>query len=351
MREYYPICNLYLDNGEAGLFFYRALRFSTHCEYNVYTTEKDPQWFTSFPHHKLIYAKNIHKKTDETGFIDIEFKNEQFKITTDLIRQEFNAESIELDIAITELEMFKEEHFILDYLIDFEKDFIFLGKCKDENKDINIYRERQYIEIAMKIAKMLKNRIDIQLNSILTLKCQIYAGTLKINYYINTMNKRFELYRAYGVNIPLLLVQSLLKRKIGVTFMVNPSNIIEIDGRYKYTFSQSCYVFDLDETLICKGIPIYELVNFVKKLKSMGYRVELLTRHTFHILDTLKSIGLYEKDFDLIQKVEIEEKKSSFIKRTSIFVDNEFPQRKDVRERVGCNVLDLDQIDFLNIEG
>jgi hypothetical protein len=77
--------------------------------------------------------------------------------------------------------------------------------------------------------------------------------------------------------------------------------------------------------------------------------VELLTRHTFNISETLKGIGLCEQDFDLIKKVGISERKSEFMREGSILIDNEFPQRRDVRVNSNCNVLDLDQIDFLNL--
>ena len=341
MRDYYPSCNLHLNNSVAGDFFYRSLRYSTHCNYRILTTEVRPNWYEDFPYHSIV---NDYMAKPENDF-ELYFEGSCFSINTSIVEDKLeifveNNDENELS-AISKI-------IKIDYLVDYEKSCVFLGAVDDDEVTINRSWELQKLADAMK--EVVSRKIEFKPHSILSFHCSLRANHLVCSKcYINKFSERFELYRAYGINVPLMLIQSLLNRKVGVTVMVNSSSIHVVDKQIKYAFSPSSYVFDLDETLICKGLPIKEMVSLVKRLKYLGCKIELLTRHIHDISKTLESIGLDSQDFDKIQKVEKHEKKSSFISDDAVFIDNEFPQRKDVREVAGSNVLDLDQIDFLSL--
>jgi hypothetical protein len=354
MRDIYPCFDLYIDGGMSSIYFYNALRFSTHGEYRVFVANENTDWFKPFPHHQLITNFDIGSlKLHSKESFNIKFNKDRFNIFSKKTIQHYDVELLDGCIEININSFLNFEKFLtkylyyVDYLIDFEKKFIFLGVYKN-NASI-IFRDNIFTDIANNLERLVKNKVDLTGSSILTLKCKRMGDKLIIKYFINKFSNRFELYRACGINTPLLLIQSLLKRKVEVVLMVNCAYIKQIGGRIEYIFQDSCYVFDLDETLICRGVAVKELIKIFKKIKAIGFRVELLTRHALDIDKALIGIGLHKKDFDLIKKVEVNEKKSEFIKKGSIFIDNEFPQRKDVRVNSNCNVLDLDQIDFLNL--
>ena len=54
MRDIYPCFDLYIDGGMSSIYFYNALRFSTHGEYRVFVANENTDWFKPFPHHQLI---------------------------------------------------------------------------------------------------------------------------------------------------------------------------------------------------------------------------------------------------------------------------------------------------------
>ena len=350
-RERYPKFNLYLNGDDSGLYFYNALRFSTHCDYCIYTDEDDPPWFTPFPHNILKKNNNTEYKEKNTAdTIIVEIKNDIYYI----ISQSKNPIKMDGMIKINDLNTRKilssyNSFITIDFLVDYEEDLIFLGALEDNNTIINTLRTERGQILRSFFLKAIIKEVKIVPNSLITLECRISGNEIIIHYFTNKVTTRFELYRAYGINIPLLIVQSLLKRKVRVTLMVDASCIINVDESFGYNFESNHYIFDLDETLICRGKPIHEIINFLYRLKSKGNIIDLLTKHTHHIPTTLKSIGLDETDFNYIKNIEIGDKKSTHIGPGSIFIDNEFPQRYDVRVNSNCNVLDLNQIDFTMI--
>ena len=75
--------------------------------------------------------------------------------------------------------------------------------------------------------------------------------------------------------------------------------------------------------------------------------LRLLTRHKTVEADTLWSVGLLEDTFDEIIVVGDHQRKSEFVHCESIFIDNEFLERQDVRLRAGVPVLNSDKTVFL----
>lgn len=190
--------------------------------------------------------------------------------------------------------------------------------------------------------------LKLEPSSIITLK----AGELEsdsIIWHVNRFSNNWRLYRSIGINIPLLIIQVSLNRMVKTTQMVNSECVVINNKSLSYRFGKDAFFwFDLDETLVCRWMPIIQLVNFLQELKSLGFKVGLITRHTFNISETLIKIGLNSNAFDKIVKVELHQKKSNFISNGDVFVDNDFKERLDVRSNTGAMVLDLDQIDFFH---
>jgi hypothetical protein len=99
---------------------------------------------------------------------------------------------------------------------------------------------------------------------------------------------------------------------------------------------------DLDETLIWDELEIRVTRIFYEKAASLGIPVYLITRHKKDVAKTLKKIDMQCSNFEHIYILSDHELKSKYIPHESIFVDNEFPQRLDVRKNTNSTVLDLD---------
>lgn len=147
-----------------------------------------------------------------------------------------------------------------------------------------------------------------------------------------------------GINVPLILVQDLLKRDIKTKTMVDDENLDFAKRTILLTSKK--IVFDLDETIIWNGKLVPETMKILRKAKKQGVDVALVTRHKGDIGKTLQNVGLKWQHFDEIIQVDGRKKKSSFIKAPVVFIDNEFPERFDVRENTGSLVLNLDVLKY-----
>lgn len=164
---------------------------------------------------------------------------------------------------------------------------------------------------------------------------------------INTVSSDWEKLRAAGVNIPKILFFDYLGNPVKLGALIDPSEIDLSDGlRPSYRFDYANAIFDLDGTLVDDRGPIIEIVDFLRFQRELGKNISLLTRNTGEVSKTLGKIGISPEVFQEIKVVQPEERKSTYAKVNSIFIDNEFQQRVDVATVEGVRSLDLDQVDF-----
>lgn len=156
--------------------------------------------------------------------------------------------------------------------------------------------------------------------------------------------------RLRGFNIPLSVVQALMGRKQVFPTFINENVVVA--GNLKFR-GKSIY-FDLDETLVMFEKPVELTIDFLNDCYVKGYSCYLITRHIYDISNTLKSIGVDKDYFKRIYKVNMKEKKGEVLlslgcTKDDLFIDNEFPERLEVRKRTGCNVIDVNQIEFVEL--
>ena len=325
MRNNIPICKIQNDISELSTEFIWSLRYSTHCIYDVKEITFD------FSDYKYLFNDvNI-----EPDFL-IEIKNNKIKLNNNdtkninmlsdsyfyrLLEQENNNE----EISIYLLFGFNSECKVIG-LLGINKNEI---KCLDHNAN-------SIVDILSLIEEQLNGAMCDNLINIRISKDKV---VIKDEWYY----KEFRCLRSCGINIPLALIQNLYKRKIKTyKFLesIGNENNYNIE-RYKSIF------FDLDETLVWQGEPINESIILLKRLHKKGLEINLLTRHKKNIHKTLESINLDLNLFNKIIKVEDNEKKSSFVTPNSLFIDNEFPERLDVRFKANSISLDLEQLEFI----
>ena len=389
MRPHYPLCLLVGDRSSSYINFCQSLKFSTHCEYYLISNEA-PFNLDGLVHMKWCpkgrfdiqkvcrnrqifildftgrnFKKSLYEATgaDHRRFNTIEFTGHE--LTPSILHsRNILEEKISLSLAKefrrtnqkTDSLFKKQEVIHLDLFFDYSGEAILIGGTKSDSNAENAHHYPISIQSFqnLKALKVLQTTVEVKKNCILTLALErTTADTFRtIGIKSNNFSHRWNIHRALGVNIPLIFIQNFLKRKVTCEHLVDLGDIeiSQTSKLIKYCFkTKNCYV-DLDDTLIWSEQlkPIPEIKLAIEAMAKKNWHLVLLTRHQANISETLERAGIDEMLFNDIIRVENHQKKSAFVECPSIFIDNEFMERKDVRSTHGIPVMDLDQINFLS---
>lgn len=344
MRDSYPVVLLKGDGFNAASLFFEGIRYSTHCEY----------WYTgcghwdngfSFPHITAITG-------DESLYpwLSFCFEGNRFEI---LYPGEASSVNDRNNAATSTSCLIPEKSFLagikqVEYIKNAGGEYEYLCSLSWDNLPAHT---------PIPLGSLLGNDLindDLALHGAQLISVRIgtkgLANWRSAEVWRNTSSSVWRIYRLIGINIPLLLVQVALGRRVKTVPMVDQQDVTLIDGCAKYVLEEKrTFWFDLDETLICRDLPVGDVIRLCRILRKSGKKVNLLTRHEKDIDATLKLIGLNYHDFGEVVRVGPSEKKSSYVLPEEVFIDNEYPQRLDVRLNSKAMVLDLDQIDFIRI--
>jgi len=335
LRERYPEVLLFYDSSFASIMFYKSLRFSTHCNYN----------FNDFPiKYRNFYSPHVKFDVKSNNCdLKIIFRNKHFY---------FN----DFPSFTSQKKVFKTTSLNSNSYFKFVKscDFIknangcFEYLCSLDNYGFPIHHKIDFNSLLVNLK--IENNFP---TFVKTLTFSFIYKNDSLNEVIleeNKVNDSWDLYRLFGINVPLLLIQVFLGRNISTLFFIDRKDVIDVNGTIKINvLNKNTYWFDLDETLICQKQPVKDVVNLLLFLISNDLKVSIVTRHEKNNIEkTLKNIDLDPLIFEDIIYVKSNELKSSYIGSNDFFIDNEFPQRLDVRTRSQSLVLDLDQLDFIH---
>jgi len=168
-------------------------------------------------------------------------------------------------------------------------------------------------------------------------------------------HREWIFHRAKGINIPLLCVQDFLDRDIQIIQLIDSEHLIwSADMELFIDVEYSAIFVDLDETVIIEDKKVPIVINFLVSAKKDRKKIVLITRHKNNIVKTLAESSIDVGLFDKIIHVGDGEKKSDIIKielekvnGKIIFIDNEFPERRDVSSNCDIPVFDVNGIDFI----
>jgi hypothetical protein len=161
-----------------------------------------------------------------------------------------------------------------------------------------------------------------------------------------TMN----LYRGLGVNFPLLTIYNLLGYNIDI---IRNYNYLEVDrslfNRYKHNIDFEKVYIDFDDTIIKKEVVNPEVMFFIYNAKNNHKSIHLITKHEYNLDDTLERLKIHKGLFDEIIHLKKTESKYQFINdfAKSIFIDNAFSERLQVKNQLSIPVFDVDAIPTL----
>lgn len=154
--------------------------------------------------------------------------------------------------------------------------------------------------------------------------------------------------RAAGINLPLMAVQDFLGRDL-LALPCPYVSLVErnIATRASLDFDYDTVFVDLDDTLILNGFAVPQTMAFLYQSIAAGKKITLITRHKFDVANTLADARIDIGLFDRVIVLNDGESKADHITPTSIFIDNHFPERKEVATRLAIPVLDVDMVEFL----
>lgn len=154
--------------------------------------------------------------------------------------------------------------------------------------------------------------------------------------------------RARGINLPLMTIHDFLGRRVTPL----PSKHImlierSIQTKAKIEIAYKNVFVDLDDTLIHEGSVVPAVISFIYQAISENKKVFLITRHAHDLNETLHRARISINIFDAIYHITDGKSKADFICKDSIFIDNHFPEREDVYNKIKCLVLDVDAVALL----
>ncbi len=157
------------------------------------------------------------------------------------------------------------------------------------------------------------------------------AGTMLYYMQLGVNFPALSLFDFMGFPVQVLLndVQMVLDRGIETSFFLD----------YEY---DTLYV-DYDDTLIIDDKVNTTIIKIIYQSINKGRQVVLLTKHIGDLKESLSKYHLSEEMFHEIILLEPKCKKADYIKPgRAILIDNYFPERMDVKTRLGIPVFDVD---------
>lgn len=155
--------------------------------------------------------------------------------------------------------------------------------------------------------------------------------------------------RNKGINFPLLTIYA--NKGIDCTTIINDYNILldrAFINRYKLDINYNKVYVDLDDTLIVKGKVNTTLMGYLYQCINKNIDIFLLTRHAKSVDDTLSKYKISNQIFKKIYHINLNESKANYIdSNNSIFIDDSFAERKDVKNRLEIPVFDVDMVESL----
>ena len=154
--------------------------------------------------------------------------------------------------------------------------------------------------------------------------------------------------RNTGINYPVLTLFTLMGTEVSVIANDYPLKVDRaLISRYQMGIEYERVYVDLDDTLIVDGKVNTVLMRFLYQCVNQEKEIYLLTRHIREVKQTLSEHHIAESLFQQIIHIQDDTAKSNYIKEKSIFIDDSFRERKDVREHCSIPVFDCSEVESL----
>lgn len=243
------------------------------------------------------------------------------------------------------------DEYTVDCFTDRNRELLFAGPRTRQRITIGISFKSKSVELDEEmeaIAQQLNKKFVFRGAWFFQVK-RDKSGKLKLLEFSVRQAGTMALYRQLGVNFATLSVFDFMD--LDVKILYNKYDI-ELDrclkNCYKINYDYDKIYIDFDDTLIIHDKVNTDIMKLIYQSINKNKKVILLTKHEFDLGESLNKYRISKTLFDEIILLKPGEKKSKYIdKNKSIFIDNYFVERIDVRSECDIPVFDVDSVESL----
>lgn len=253
------------------------------------------------------------------------------------------------DLLVTEF--LPGEELSVDCFTDFNGNLLFIGPRTRERVQMGISFRSTAVDVDDEIAFIahsINNRLALNGAWFFQIK-RDRNGIFKLLEFAPRQSSTMGLYRHSGINFALL---SLFNAQgIPVQIMRNDYPL-QIDrclySRFKAGLVYRRVYIDFDETIIADGQVHDRVMAFLFQCRNRKMEIVLITKHHLNIDETLNTYGIARSLFSKIIHLSDDQNKWNHIDPDgAIFIDNYWFDRREVKERLGIPVFDVDAVECL----
>ncbi len=174
-------------------------------------------------------------------------------------------------------------------------------------------------------------------------------GKYKLLEFAVRQSSTMGLFRQVGVNFALLSIFDAMDTEVKI---LKNDYSIELErslyNRYKNHFDYEAVYIDFDDCIVINSLVNEVAIRYLYFAKRKNKKIIMLTKHEYDIDETLEKYRIHKGLFDEIITVHMNQDKADFIKnKKSIFIDNYFFDRQNVKSKLNIPVFDVDAIESL----
>lgn len=213
---------------------------------------------------------------------------------------------------------------------------------------INIEPEKFVVDFCFEIANRINESLKFKGLWFFQVK-EDAQGRLKLLEICSRIATTMSFARFKGVNLPLLSVFTYLNLDVEVNIFHRNIELYRYSQtKAKYDFIYDTVYIDFDDTIIVNQKVCIDAIAFIYQAKNQKKKISLITKHEYDLKETLKKYHIPISIFDEIIHIDMADNKyRHVVEPASIFIDNYYKERKEVFERLGVPVFDVEGIKTL----
>ena len=267
----------------------------------------------------------------------------------------YNKEEVKIyqknDPSLMVLEYLPGKEFTIDCFTNNKNELLFVGgreRVRTSNGiSINsrIVKDKTFVTIA----EIISNELVFKGAWFFQLKVN-HGGNYSLLEIAPRIAGTMSLYRNMGVNFPLLSIFDAQNKKVQIDINKYPDIAVDraLAAKFDLKIRYRHVYVDLDDTILDSDSKInIELISFLYQCINNEIQIHLLTRSKKDVLKVLIASKINEI-FDEIIVIRDDENKSKYIQHNdSIFIDDSFSERLDVKHTKNIYTFSPDMIESL----
>jgi anti-anti-sigma regulatory factor len=243
------------------------------------------------------------------------------------------------------------DEFTIDCFSNLDGELLFHGARKrarvSNGISVNAVESRKHQDAFLRAAKAINQKLKPRGAWFFQMKENAHGEPVLLEVAVR-LGGSSSYFRAKGVNFALLSAFDAFD--VALNIDANDYEV-ELDralgNRYKIGLTYEKVYIDLDDCLLLGDQVNGELIKYIFQARNKGIKIALITRHEKDITQTLNRYRL-AGIFDEIIHIQDKQPKSKFIDgKHSIFIDDSFAERAEVKNAHGIPVFSPDMVEML----